>query len=210
MSKPPMSYDRLIAFASGELSGPEAAEVEAYVATDPKAAETVARFRMARATLRADDGADPPPEVVAKAKAIYDARHFAAAGPSLTEQVGRLVARLIYDSRLEPAVAGLRGQTTGFQVTYDLSAGGAELDLQAELAEEVGNGHRWRLVGQVASEQSLPATRVALCRAGSLTPVETTTSDERGVFVLRTEPGTFDLHLHLPAGVSVVPDIRIG
>ncbi len=209
MSRPRVSYKQLIAFAAGELADEEARQVEAHLAGHPEAVETVARYRMAHWTLQADDGVDPPPEAVARAKAVFEPGREPAGEPSLGERIGELVARLIYDSRAEPALAGVRGAVTGFQLAYELPESEAQLDLQADVDEDGADTRRWRLVGQISSQQPLPPPQVALCRAGSLTPVRTVDADERGVFVVRIEPGTYDLRLHLPGGVNVVPDIRM-
>ncbi len=206
MSENQVTYEQLIAYAAGELAADEAAEVEAHLARDPSAAATVARYRMAQATLRGDDSVEPPAESVARARAIFDPGRAAAARPSIGEHVQRLVARLLYDSRAEPALAGLRGAGTGFQMSFELP-GGAELDLQAEPADEADGA--WRLLGQVAPVLPRSKLRVSLCRAGSLLPIRTIEADERGAFALRVEPGTFDLHVSMPAGAVVIPDLRI-
>ncbi|MHC4219574.1 MAG: anti-sigma factor family protein [Planctomycetota bacterium] len=197
----------MIAFAAGELADGEARQVEAWLASHPDAAETVARYRMARTTLQTDNGADPPPESVARAKAIFEPR--TAAAPSLADRVEQLIATLIYDSRVKPALAGVRGAVTGFQLGYELPESEAQLDLQADVDEDGADTRRWRLVGQISSANPLPPAKVTLCRPGSLTPVHTVHSDERGVFVVKIEPGTFDLHVQLPGGLHVVPDIRM-
>jgi anti-sigma factor RsiW len=209
MTEPRIPYSQLIAFAAGELADDEARQVEAALAGNPDAAETVARYRMAHATLQSDDGVDPTPEAVARAKAIFKARREPAGEPGLADRVGQLIARLIFDSRAEPALAGVRGAVTGFQLAYEMPESGAQLDLQADVDEGGADTRRWRLVGQVSSAETMPPPRVALCRAGSLTPICTVDADERGVFVVRTEPGTYDLHIHLPGGVTTVPDIRM-
>ncbi len=202
-----MDYDTLISYAAGELAGHEAAEVEAWLARDPAAARTVARYRLAQVSLRQDES--PSPEAAAQAKAIFDRARPARSG--FSEQLAQLVARLIFDSRAEPALAGLRGRGSSFQLTYDLSSEAAEeespeLDLQAE---PVPQAQSWRVVGQVAGCDQVEAMRVDLCRAGSPTPIQTVQGDRRGTFVLSVEPGTYDLHLHLPGRVAVVPDIRM-
>lgn len=207
MSKARASYQQLIAYAAGdEVVGLDREAVEAHLARHLEAAETVSHYRMARSILQADDGVDPPAEVVARAKRVFDPGRFQASRRGLTKQGGQLVAKLIFDSRAGPAPAGLRGQATGFQQTYELADATAELDLLAEAAETDGDTKGWRLIGQLTSPKRV---RVELCRAGSLTPIRTIDTDQRGVFVLRTEPGTFDLRIHLPGGVTVVSDIRI-
>ena len=205
-----MDYNTLISYAAGELAGPEAAEVEAWLARDPAAAQVVARYRMVQMSLRQDEC--PSPEAEARAKAIFErARPAPAARPRFAQQLAEFVARLIFDSRAEPALAGLRGRGSSFQLTYALwgdaaDTESAELDLQAEPAPQ---SNSWRIVGQVAGCEQNEAMRVDLCRSGSPTPIQSVEGDRRGTFVLSVEPGTYDLHLHLPGRVAVVPDIRM-
>ena len=209
MNRSRVTYEQLIAFAAGELVGEPADRVEAYLAGHPEAAETVARYRTAGSVLRADDGVDPPPPAVADAKAIFRPRPAPSGGPSVADVVADFMARLVYDSRAEPALAGVRGAVTGFQLEYDLPESDAQLELQADVDDEGADSRRWRLVGQVSPPASAPPARITLCRAGSLTPIAQIDADERGVFVLKLDPGTYDLHVHLPGGVTVVPDIRM-
>jgi anti-sigma factor RsiW len=208
MSESGVTYDELIAFAAGELAAEQAGRVEAYASRHPDAAATIARYRMARSTVRADDGVDPPPQAVAEAKAIYRPPREPSRAPSLGDSIAQLVARLIYDSRAEPALAGIRGGATGFQLEYELPETEARLELQADVDEDGADARRWRLVGQVTSHEPA-APRVALCRAGSPTPMVEADADERGVFVMKVDPGVYDLHVHLSDGVAVVPDIRM-
>ncbi len=207
MSRIRVTYQQLIAYAAGELPDTEVAQVEAHLARDPSAAETVARFRMARATIQGDDGTDPPPETVIRARGIYDLQSSAGPSPSLAEAVVQAIARLVFDSRAEPALAGLRGQATSFQLTYELfDDAEMELDLHAELDDEAD---RWRLVGQIAAREPVGSLRVELCRTGSGSVVQAVEGDERGTFVLRVARGAYDLRLHTRTGVVVVPDIRM-
>ena len=205
-SNPKITYEQLIAFAAGELADHEAGAVESRLARDPDAARTVARYRQMQATIQADDGRDPPPETVARAQAIFEAS-TEAGRPGLLEHVERLVARLIFDSRAQPVPVGLRGPATGFQLTYELLE--ARLELHAEPAEESGDDPSWRLVGQITSPTALPPVPVSLYRAGEDRLVQAARTDERGVFLLRAESGSYDLHLDLPQRTAVVPDIRI-
>lgn len=202
--------ENLIAYAAGELSGTDAATVEARLRRDPRAAATVARYRLARRTLLTDDGADPSPEAFAAARAIFRT----TPGATLAErvaQVGQIIATVLFDSRGTPAVAGLRGPATSFQMTWLLSGPDGltgELDLAAEPVDSDPDGS-WRVIGQLTTPEPITSLSVDVCRAGSLRPVETTEGDQRGAFMLRLQPGTWDFHLHLPKTTVVVPDIRI-
>lgn len=206
MSDARMSHQQLIAYAAGELSGAEAAEVERHLSRSPAAARTVAAYRQASAALSAEDGQDPPPETVRRAKAVFDPQALPAGPPGLVDRIAQAVARLVYDSRLQPAVAGLRGSATSFQLTYELL--GARLELEAEIADDSAEEPQWRMVGQITAPAAPPRCTAALRAAGEARLVQTADVDEHGVFVLRAGPGTYDLHLEMPDRVAVVPDIR--
>ncbi len=209
MSHSQITHQQLIAYAAGELRGADAEQVQAHLQRDADAARTVHRYRQARQTILGDDGVDPPAEVLERARSIFDPTVHAGDRQSLAECVGGLIAQLIFDSRAQPALAGLRGQATSFQMTWRLTPeSGMELDLQAELTDAPG-GERWQLVGQVTSREPIGPLTVRLCHAGSSAAVHSVDADERGSFVLRVEPGPYDLHLHLPGGHTVVPDIRL-
>ncbi len=206
MSRHRIPYDKLIAYAAGDLTGSDADRVQELLADDPQAADTVARFRMARETLQADDGVEPPAEAVMSARAIFRSHPR----QSLIERAAAVVGELIFDGRAEPALAGLRGQATAFQTTWRLSPeDGLDLDLQAELVDDGAGRERWRVVGQVVSREPLGSLRVDLCRAGSTAPIQSVDSDQRGAFLLHVEPGTYDVYLNLPHRVVVVPGIRM-
>lgn len=209
MSNTKVTQQQLIAYAAGDLRGAAAERVEALLGRDADAARTVARYRLARRTILGDDGVDPPAEAVERARAIYDPTFYAVERPSLGDCVGGLIAHLLYDSRAAPALAGLRGQATSFQMTWRLAQdAGIELDLQAELTDTPA-GEQWQVVGQVTSREPLGSLSVNLCHTGSSTAVQSVNADARGSFVLRVAPGPYDLHLHMPDGHAVVPDIRL-
>ncbi len=210
MSHPRITHQQLIAYAAGELGGADAEQVQAHLERDADAAQTVRRYRLARETVLGDDGVDPPTEALERARSIFDPTVHAGDRQGLAESVGGLIAQLIFDSRAQPASAGLRGQATSFQMTWRLAPeSGMELDLQAELIEAPA-GERWQLVGQVTSRDPIGPLTVSLCHAGSIAAADSVDADDRGSFVLRAEPGPYDLHLHLPGGRhTVVPDIRL-
>ena len=203
-----VSYDQVIAYAAGEGGPDQAAAIEAWLDRHPEATATVNRYRSARQTLRTDDGVDPPAEALRRARALFETGR-AAAPAWMGESVIQAIATLIFDSRRAPAPAGLRGPVVSFQMTYELSGVvPGELDLHAEPTGG-GDTRSWRLIGQIASPQATGPLRVDLCRAGSLSPIRSVDGDDRGGFVLHVEAGSYDLHLRVPHGVVVVPDIRV-
>lgn len=200
------SYRQLIDFAAGER-GPRTTTIKAFLDSHRAAAATVALYRLARATLLADDGIDPSSAAVASARALFSPQRPGAAAEGLADQVARILGRLIYDSRAEPALAGLRGPACGFQLTFELPD--AQLDLHAEPIDGDGGSARWRLVGQLACSGTAPEMRVELHRADSTEPVRTVDAEQRGIFTIDTPPGLYELHLRLPEATVVIPEIDI-
>ena len=210
MSHSQITHQQLIAYAAGEIRGADAERVRAHLERDADAARTVHSYRLARQTVLGDNGVDPPTEVLERARSIFDPTVHRGNRQSLAECVGGLIAQLIFDSRAQPALAGLRGQATSFQMTWRLAPeSGIELDLQAERTDAPGP-ERWQLVGQVTSREPIGPLTVNLYHAGGSAAVHSVDTDDRGSFVLRVEPGPYDLHLQLPGGRrTVVPDIRL-
>lgn len=200
------SYRELIDFAAGER-GSLTTTLKAHLKTHRAAATTVALYRLARATLLADDGVAPSAAAVASARALFPPQRARAAAEGIADHVAMILGRLIFDSRAEPALAGLRGPASGFQLTFELPD--AQLDLQAEPVGGHGGSARWRLVGQLACTGTVPEMKVELHHGGSNEPVQTVDAQERGIFTFDTGPGLYELHLRLPEATIVIPEIDI-
>jgi hypothetical protein len=204
-----ITYRDLVAFASGELRGPAAATVEAYLAADPEAASTVKRFRAARLTYLGDDGVEPPAQAVNRAKAIFAWRPAAAPWRAL----GAAIARLIFDSRAEPAWAwaGLRGGSAGACMALTYETGRTTIDLEAQRHGEhvPGEASSWRLLGQVDDPDHAGPWEVTLLRRGQELPSVVCRSDERGYFELDASTGPYDAYLRHDDQSVVLPGIDL-
>ncbi len=205
-----ITYEQLIAYAVGELTPERAAEVAEHVARDREAAATVARYREAQATMRADDVTDPPARAVARAKAIFSPPRTEK-GPSWWEQLEHVLATLIFDSRLQPALAGYRGAGSGFHLSFESKPG--MVDLEAEPIERSSAGiatrPSWRLTGQIDAETPVSNVGVALVRRGSDRPAAQAVADEEGIFTLEAPPGRYDLYLRHDDSSIVLRDIEL-
>lgn len=178
-----MNYDKLIAFAAGELAGDDLRAVEQQIATDPAAARTVALFRAVRSTLRDDDSVAPPDAVVARARALF--RPAPSAVAAWWEALKRVVAELTYDSRPALALAGLRGAGDARQLSYHAEI--ADVDLQIDAAGELA-----RVTGQVSAAAPAEAHEVALVPQSGGEPVQARVEPD-GSFVLSAPRGAYDL-----------------
>ncbi len=205
-----ITYEQLIAYAAGELTPERAAEVAEHVTRDSEAAATVARYREAQATMRADDVTDPPARAVARAKAIFSPPP-AEKGPSWWEQLEQVVATLIFDSRLKPALAGYRGTGSGFHLSFESEPGMVDLEAEPIVRSSAGIAARssWRLTGQIDAETPVSNVGVALVRRGSDRPAAQTMADEEGIFTLEAAPGRYDLYLRHDDSSVLLPDIEL-
>jgi hypothetical protein len=75
-----IAYEKLIAFAAGELEGAETRGVAIHIAICPSCAKTVSRFQTIASLMRTDDSHVPPPALIAKAQAIFSRRQAMARG----------------------------------------------------------------------------------------------------------------------------------
>ncbi len=210
MSNAKIKYRQLIAYAAGELPAEEAAEVQAYLAANPSAAEPVALYGQARAALQDDQGADPPADVVAKAKRIFAG---AQSDPALgwLARLEQFIAELVFDSRAEPALAGYRGAAMTFQLSFECEL--ASVDLEAEPLVD-GNAvgpdeSQWRIMGQVDLRQPDSLIELALVEQGTGAKVADTVADEHGMFALEVKAGRYDLLLRVGDKVVVLRNIEI-
>ena len=128
MAKHRISYEQLLAYAEGALRGGEAKEVADYIARDREAGETVERYRLAKLRFATDDSVPPPDAAVARAQAIFKAA-VPATRSSWIAAFDRLVAKLVYDSRLQPMA--VRYADTGDRIDLTYATDDAEIDLQA-------------------------------------------------------------------------------
>ena len=205
-----ITYEQLIAYAVGELTPERAAEVAEHLARDREAAATVARYQQARSTFQADDGTDPPVHALARARAIFSPPRTEST-PSWWEQLEQVLATLIFDSRLQPALAGYRGAGSGFHLSFESKPG--MVDLEAEPIERssasIAIRPSWRLTGQIDAETPVSNMGVALVRRGSDRPAAQAVADEEGIFTLEAPPGRYDLYLRHDDSSVMLPDIEL-
>lgn len=206
MSRQSFSYEQLAAFAAGELSVAEVSAIREYLAADAAAASTVARLQLLLTTLRTDDSQAPPADMLERAKALFRERKQVLPGESWFDAIKQVVAELVYDSRPRLALAGVRGGSGSYQLSFESDL--ADIDLDVEPLGEPDADQR-RLIGQVSPRSDEAATKVVLARPGTTAPVHIVEPDESGMFKLTTERGKFDVLVSLPEGLVVLPAVEI-
>jgi anti-sigma factor RsiW len=202
--------ERLIAYALGELPPAEAEEVRLHLEKSPGAASMVARFREVEALLAEDDSVEPPIATVAAAKALFERLRESTAGSNwlraALEAVDRVVGSLIFDSRVQPALAGLRGEQDRHQLSFESECGEVDLELEPSLERR---SDRWRIMGQVSPRHDAGEVRVALVPAGAAAAAAETRSDSHGVFTLSAAPGRYDIIIEVAGKSLVLPGVTI-
>jgi hypothetical protein len=200
------SDSEIVAYALGELGTAEAAPVARAVAASPGLAAEVEAIRQVVAMMKTDDSLAPPPRTVARALGLLAEQRPSALAGWLAEG-RRIVARLIGDTRAEPALAGFRGQRDGFHHAYDCET--ATLDLGIA-PEGLGVESPWRVRGQVTSKDGTQANSAVLVRPETGEAVAAAVPDDRGHFRLVVPAGSYDLFVGLRWNTLVVPGVDIG
>ncbi len=189
--------DTILGYLASTLEPAQRAAIEARLARDPAFAARVDRLRFAIDSVRSD-ARHPVPAAVIEAAKDLGRRLSAARAPSLFErlsaEVRALVLRLTYDSRLEGALAGLRGGS-GFALTFDLD--GVELEIECDALE----ADRFAFMGQISG---IACTAVEAFLetedAGRAARVAEAPVDRDGVFRLILASGRYLLRFHTPNG----------
>jgi anti-sigma factor RsiW len=208
MSGNGVTFEQIVAYASGELDVAEASVVEAYLTAIPNASADAAMLREVIDTLRADDTVPPTAEAVRRALAAWSVRR---AGKILDwlRQAEHVVADVVFDNRDRLAMPGFRGAASTCQLAYKSSSG--RVDLQARRIPRSPNGW-WRLRGQVSQADTPAIGSVAIVSSGTQEAVAVTKPDRYGRFKMDSPPGVYDLLVELDFGdrVIVAPDIAFG
>lgn len=200
------NFEQLVAYVTGRIDAQEATRIEQHLARHPADARTVECLRAVVAAGRAGPLATVPDATLAAAKALYAERRVPQAGPSVwaavLESARRLIAELVFDSRPQAALAGIRGGGGAFQLSYRCEL--AEVDMEIEKA---ATGATWRLMGQISSTGNSQPRCVMLTERGSNVPLTSVDPDEHGVFSLQAAQGEFDLLVILDSSVLVIAGI---
>lgn len=240
MTTPQITDDMLLAYAAGELRDAEADAVETELAVNTDARRLVELYRTVRTAVALDDQVVPDPALIARAKAIFNEQRepagIAATAAKVADWWRRLeatVAEIVFDSRVQPSLAGLRSTDDpggGFELACETPAAIVDLQLQPTGAAGVAADRQpWRMIGQVAptastteppapstsdndgiGEPSPRVTEVAIFNIGDDDqPVVTVQPDEHGVFTTSLDPGRYEVRIALNGEQIVLRAIEI-
>jgi len=207
MKQEHVTFEQLVAYASGELTGREVSMVEAYLAVLPAVARTTERLHEVILRLRTDDTVPATPAAVRRALNLLQTLDEVPT-PDWLAPI-RILARLVFDSREQLAMAGYRGSGASYQLAFDCEP--ARVDLQI-LPQDRAVGERWRVRGQVTVRDGAEIGAVTLVAAHTDTVVATAVPDQAGRFKLDAHAGVFDLRIDLDDGARsiVAPRLEVG
>jgi hypothetical protein len=193
----------MVDYARGLAGETDRPVLEAHLASGCQSCQRQASVlgRLASAA-RADLGYAPPPEVVNRAKRIFPSR------PPKKESEGSrtILARLVYDSLLDPLPAGVRAKDRPSQALYEAADYAVDLHMSREQVSREHNAPRMVVVGQIADRRQpgrWVADKLVVLMSGREVAAQGLSS-EHGEFHLECA-STDDLHLQ----VSVEAETRI-
>lgn len=178
--------ETLVAYLAGELAEADAGALRARLETDTELREKLDALGRILSHLGEDATCQPSKAAVRHAK-----RTFGRSRPGLVEQIGsevtRIVAALVFDSRIAPLAAGVRGVAETVQLTFE--ADGIEADLELlKLDDET-----WRLRGAIDADDT-EGWSVHIAADGD-TEIVVTDADDRGRFKVDLAAGSYQVSL---------------
>ncbi len=199
-----ISFEQIVAYASGELTGREASTVMAYLAVLPEAARTAQRLQEVIQRLRADDTVPGTATAVRRALMLLQSRDEVPT-PDWLAPI-RLFATLVFDSRAQLAMAGYRGSAASYQLAFESEP--ARVDLQI-LPQDGTVGDHWRVRGQITVHDDAEVNAVSLLAEHTETTLATAVPDQAGRFKIDSRAGVFDLRIDLDDGTRSVVASRL-
>jgi hypothetical protein len=202
------NLDHVLALAFGRLDATDSEAVRAAVRRSPELMAALERFELVAATAQADR-LDPVPVSALSAATALGQRLESLRAPSFldraTDAVRAVVAKLVFDSRLEGGLVGLRGGSggsSGFVVNYELqpTAAGSTAVMDIELECAPLSDDRFRIVGQVtASRGGIAPSRITAYSDGNSADGIESPIDEHGMFHMTLGVGSFRMRIHTTA-----------
>jgi hypothetical protein len=199
------THEQLVAYAAGEMNAADADWIASYLPTDATAAREVATLQAIIRTMRADNSTPAPADSVAHAKSIFRPRADGV-GESWWQRATRAVASLVFDSRMQPALAGFRSSGgSGFQLEFESDT--ARIDLQFEPRSD--DRDRWSVIGQVTANAADLNAEIAVLLTEKGNLVRQAMADDVGVFTFEVDRGDYDFCVRVQDHVTLLPGIRV-
>ncbi|MCA9287328.1 MAG: hypothetical protein KDA05_02020 [Phycisphaerales bacterium] len=182
--------DEHVALALGELDAQTAARLDASLDAATRTAIGQIRATVAAMGDRALEAA--PASLVRRLEAMGRVSAVGEAVAQVTGALRRLVARVVFDSRVSPALAGFRGGADGRQLVFSSEAG----DVHLRLSGPDERDPRVTIRGSVETTEA-SELQGAIARIGGAEDRAEANIDEDGMFVLRIAPGSHPMIVRL-------------
>jgi hypothetical protein len=198
-------FEQLLDYCEDRVKGPAAQLVVAHLASGCQpCAEDVAWYKRVRALAAGDADIDPPAWVVKRAVQLFEGR----AKPHKDDRRDCLIAALVFDSLVRPALSGVRlAETSNQQLLY--RAGTYSIDAQITFS----GPSRADLIGQVLRESEYGFESVAglsITVSCDRRAVGTAVTNPVGEFTLNgLAPGEYELTVETSEGMILIPRLPV-
>lgn len=140
----------LVDYSRGLATQADRAALEAHLASGCQSCQRQSSVlgRLA-ATTEAEVEYEPPPDVVRRAKGIFPSRR----PKQKRDSFRTILARMIYDSVLDPLPAGVRSKDRPSQALYEAADYAVDLHMSREQVSREHGAPRMVVVGQIADRR---------------------------------------------------------
>jgi len=196
------TYENLIDYIEGRLSEIDRAQTEDHLSSPcQQCSSTVARLRTVLEAMAADQMTSPSPDVLNRAIALFQEQSAPAARSPL-----RILAELLFDSRLQLSPAASRGAAHARQMLFATQKVDIDLNITPEHKEH-------NLAGQILDREQVdeyPSAFVTLQNeAGTL--MRGVEVDPLGQFTFRNVPsGVYELVADLGSQEVAITGLELG
>ncbi len=179
------NFEALVSYVEGQLPESDRAEMEQHLSSSCQTCnEKVNRLRAVLKAAKADQTIAPPAAVLRKAIAIRKKRSAPAREPRL-----RVLAQLLFDSRIQLSPMALRGVAHTRQMLFTTQ----QMDIDLQITPERGENN---LVGQIlgSDQTNDPSLAFVSLKKENGEVIKGAETDSLGQFTIRQiPPGVYDL-----------------
>jgi hypothetical protein len=198
------SFEVLLDFVENRLSQPARQQVLEHLALPCAICQAeIATIQDMIELMRDRELSEPPPAAMRRAMRLYTVLHR----QPQPGRRARLIAHLVFDSRVMGGALATRGPKNERQMLYTAEA----LDIDLQFSPE-SDQHSIHLMGQVMTVDD-DAAKVQGCAVSLMQEGEVLTqaiTDELGIFAFRwVSPDDYELSIELPGEEVWIPSLRV-
>ena len=201
------SFDLLLNGVLGELPAEQAVELDRQLAADATLRDQFARLTGLLTSLReiARDPIQVRKALIEQAKRLFELRPMSAPA-GFSDGIDALVIDLLEDSREQDVLAGFRGATAAYQLTFESE----DVEVHLQITTPEPDAAEIEIRGQIEVETDDSVGRIVFRSIPDGQDFEATTPDEFGQFKISLRPGTYDLWIEIGNRSVVMTAIEVG